>query len=203
MRKLLAIAAIAAGALLAPQIVLAQTSPQDRPRISIRQQVRHQLEESGFSDIRMIPQAFLVHATGPNGNPVTMLVNTDEMTMSQEANSDQDGTQTTSAPAKMTGNDASPTSPNEATQNDSNSSQPLTLSNAQRLAIWRALGKRVAQANNLNVGQVAPDAANLRAVPNSVSDQIPAIKSDDYTTVNNQLLIVHPVTKRILAIITE
>jgi Protein of unknown function (DUF1236) len=127
------------------------------------------------------------------------MVNTDEMTMSHQVGySDQAGSQTTSS--ATTGNDPNPTSANEATQNDSNSSQPLTFSNSQRLAIWRALGK---QQRNLNVGQVVPDNTNLQAVPDSVSNQIPAVKSDNYTTLNNQLLIVHPVTKRILAIITD
>lgn len=77
MQRMFAIAAIAAVTLIAPQIVLAQGSQPDQGYGSIREQVKNGLEKAGFSNIQIAPEAFLVRAIGPNGNPVTLMVNAD------------------------------------------------------------------------------------------------------------------------------
>ena len=42
---------------------------------SIRQQVKNNLEQAGFSDIKIMPQSFLVRAKDKSGNPVMMVIN--------------------------------------------------------------------------------------------------------------------------------
>lgn len=231
MQRTLTVAAVVAVTLFAPQIASAQDSSQDQTHRSIREQVKDKLEQDGFTNIRIMPEAFLVRATDPDGNPVEMIVNADALTamMSQDhenANSQEHEGQTTSKSAKMTGN--TDTSPGDARQNTSKSSkmsggpghpngmaaelqqdetqQPLTLTNSQRVAIWQALGNQATQASSttkLRVGQVLPNGLSLDSLPNSVSNQVPAVKPYDYVMLNNQLLIVDPSTRKIVAIIAD
>jgi hypothetical protein len=57
MPRTLAIAAIAAVALFATQIVLAQNSPQDQGHGSVPEQVKSGLEKSGFTNIQGVTDA--------------------------------------------------------------------------------------------------------------------------------------------------
>ena len=47
---------------------------------SIRQQVKNNLEQAGFSDIKIMPQSFLVRAKDKDGNPVMMVINPNSVT---------------------------------------------------------------------------------------------------------------------------
>jgi Protein of unknown function (DUF1236) len=88
-----------------------------------------------------------------------------------------------------------------------NAAQAVTLTNSQRAAIWQMLGNQPTQANstghNLNIGQVVPNSVSLQALPNNVSDKVPMVKSYDYAILNNQLLIVDPSSKRVVAIVAD
>ena len=68
-------------------------------------------------------------------------------------------------------------------------------------------GSHAAQGNSagaeLRVGQVVPDTASLHALPNGLSNQVPEINAYKYTMLHNQVLIVDPSTKRIIAIIAD
>jgi hypothetical protein len=46
---------------------------------SIRQQVKNNLAQAGFSDIKIMPQSFLVRAKDKSGNPVMMVINPDSV----------------------------------------------------------------------------------------------------------------------------
>src|SRR5581483_12471388 len=46
----------------------------------IRQQVQQNLSKAGFTDIKIMPESFLVRAKDPNGNPVMMVINPDSVT---------------------------------------------------------------------------------------------------------------------------
>ena len=236
MERTLAAAAIAAVMLFAPQIASAQTSSQDQRHGSVREQVKSGLEQAGFTNIQIIPEAFLVHATDPDGNPVSLMVNAGAFramsNANDSANSEQQEGQSTSKSAKMTDNPANSTSPNDGDQSTGksakmgggsqsipgqpngmaaelkqNAAQPLTLTNSEREAIWQMLGNQPMQANstglNLNVGQVVPNNVSLQALPNNVSGQVPPVKSYDYAMINNQLLIVDPASKKVVAIVTD
>jgi hypothetical protein len=59
-----------------------QKSTQNTPQNpqAVQQQVRKNLEQAGFTDIRMMPSSFLVRAKDKDGNPVMMVINPDSIT---------------------------------------------------------------------------------------------------------------------------
>jgi len=123
MNKILEIAAIAAISSVLPQLALAQSSGQTQPSQSIQAQVKNNLAQAGFSDIRIMPESFLVRAKDRDGNPVMMVINPDSVTAVTAASGSegnpnlaaQEG-QTTSKSAKMTDNPANSSSQQEANQ---------------------------------------------------------------------------------------
>jgi hypothetical protein len=147
MQRLLATAAITAVTLFAPQIVLAQASySEDQAHSSVPDQIRSGLEQSGFTNIQGVPDAILVRAIDPDGNPVTMVVDTD--TFKDISTGDGSNGQTTGRSAKMTDDSENATSPSESNQSISQSekitsgpqkAEPLTLTNIQRQAIWQLI----------------------------------------------------------------
>jgi Protein of unknown function (DUF1236) len=130
MQKILKIAACAAIASALPQLALAQTSGQNQSSPSIQTQVKNNLAQAGYSDIRVMPESFLVRAKDKDGNPVMMIINPDSFTTltaipEQRGNTntaDQTG-QTTSKSAKMTDNSVNSSSRREANQTTSRSSK--------------------------------------------------------------------------------
>ena len=47
------------------------------PGMTLRQQVQNDLAKAGYTDIRVMPESFLVRAKDPKGNAVMMLINPD------------------------------------------------------------------------------------------------------------------------------
>jgi hypothetical protein len=250
MQRMLAATAIAV-MVFAPQIAFAQNSSFDQTRGSMREQVKSGLEQAGFTNIEIVPEAFLVHATDPDGNPVSLMVSADAF---RAMLNDHDGASSAQQEGQATSKSANPansSSPNEADQSDTgkndagksdagksdtgksdagksakmsaggqnapgqpggmvaklkpDATQPLTLTNAQREAMWQMLGNQPTQAmgHNPNVGQVVPSSVSLQALPDEVSDQVPAVRPYHFAMLNNQLLIVDPSSKKVVAIIAE
>lgn len=130
MNKILEIAAIAAISSALPQLALAQSSGQTQSSQSIQAQVKNNLAQAGFSDIRIIPESFLVRAKDQNGNPVMMVINPDSVTAVTAAsgsegnpNSAAQEGQTASKSAKMADNPSNSSSQQEANQTASKSSK--------------------------------------------------------------------------------
>jgi len=57
-----------------------QSQQQSQNNASIRQQVKNNLQQAGFSDIKIMPQSFLVRAKDKSGDPVMMVINPDSVT---------------------------------------------------------------------------------------------------------------------------
>ena len=55
-----------------------QTSTQQSGKLT--QQLRDNLAQAGFTDIKIMPEAFLIRAKDKNGNPMMMVINPDSMT---------------------------------------------------------------------------------------------------------------------------
>ena len=53
----------------------------------LRQQVRNNLVQAGFTDITVMPTSFLVRAKDQSGNPVMMVINPDSLTEITTTNS--------------------------------------------------------------------------------------------------------------------
>jgi hypothetical protein len=80
----------------------------------IAQQIKSNLQEAGFKNIRMMPSSFLVRAEDKNGNPVMMVINPDSVT----AVSEIDQTNHTTGQSSDQGSNSSSTtnpSPNPST----------------------------------------------------------------------------------------
>ena len=57
---------------------------------SLRQLLENDLAKTGYSNIKIVPESFLVHATDAKGNPVMMVVNPDSITLVTAVTSDND-----------------------------------------------------------------------------------------------------------------
>ena len=213
MQRMLSIAAIAAVVLVGPRLAAAQNSAEPDNQGSLRHQVKKRLEQVGFTNVKVVPKAFLVRANDPDGNPVMMMVNTGALTALIGGNSNsqqQQQGQVADKSAKATDNSAYSTSSAEENYQSSKSNkvwggapsqtadgeklpgkanamtaelgqdeaQTLTLTNSQREAIWEMLGNQVGYTGpNLHDGQVVPDGIVLQALPKSISNEIPAVKT--------------------------
>ncbi len=63
-----------------------QQSTQAQPPGQIAQQIRKNLEQAGFKDIKLMPSSFLVRAQDKDGHPVMMVINPDSVTSLTEVN---------------------------------------------------------------------------------------------------------------------
>jgi hypothetical protein len=45
--------------------------------ISLKQHLKENLVQSGFANVTIMPESFIIHANDPQGNPVTMVVSPD------------------------------------------------------------------------------------------------------------------------------
>jgi hypothetical protein len=61
-----------------------QTQPHNTQ--SMRQQVQDNLQKAGFTDIKVMPESFLVRAKDKDGNPIMMVINPDSVTALTEYN---------------------------------------------------------------------------------------------------------------------
>jgi hypothetical protein len=80
----------------------------------------------------------------------------------------------------------------------------LSLSSAQRSEIWHALGKRASKTQEpagLNVGEAVPNTQHVLSFEHSLRKKIPAVRHYRYTLLHDQVLIVDPETKKIVAIV--
>jgi hypothetical protein len=72
----------------------AQAHPQN-----LQQEVQNNLKSAGFTDIKIMPESFLVRAKDKSGNPVMMVINPDSITAVTEESSKPSAPSTTgSAP---------------------------------------------------------------------------------------------------------
>jgi len=53
------------------------------------------------------------------------------------------------------------------------------------------------------LGEVVPNSMKLQPMPKEVSDQVPAVKPYDFATLQNQVLIVNPASRKIVDIVTR
>jgi hypothetical protein len=82
----------------------------------------------------------------------------------------------------------------------------LSLTAAQRSEIWRALRRRAGKTQEpagLNVGEIVPATFNLQLFGHRLRGRIPAIRLYRYALLHDQVLIVDPGTKEIVAIVGQ
>jgi Peptidase propeptide and YPEB domain len=80
MQKALGLVAFAVISLTLPQLALAQNSSQGETWSTKHAQVKNELEQAGYTDVRIIPLSYLVEATDKGGNPAMMVITPNSMT---------------------------------------------------------------------------------------------------------------------------
>jgi hypothetical protein len=88
MHKLAMIAVSAASLLSLPALAQSSTPAEHNSSsaqesghnlTSVQQRLADQLKQDGFTDVRVVPDSFLVHAKNKHGDPVVMIVNPDSV----------------------------------------------------------------------------------------------------------------------------
>jgi len=69
------------------------TQAQGQPTAQIANQIRKNLQQAGFKNIKLMPSSFIVRAEDQNNNPVMMVINPDSVTAVSAVN--QNGQNTT------------------------------------------------------------------------------------------------------------
>jgi Peptidase propeptide and YPEB domain len=80
MQKALGLVAFAIISLTSPQLALAQNSSQGETWSTKHAQLKNELEQAGYKDVRIIPLSYLVEATDKGGNPAMMVITPNSMT---------------------------------------------------------------------------------------------------------------------------
>jgi hypothetical protein len=80
MQKVLGMVAFAVISLTLPQLALAQSSSQGETWSTKHAQVKSELEQAGYKDVRITPLSYLVQATDKGGNPMMMVITPNSMT---------------------------------------------------------------------------------------------------------------------------
>jgi hypothetical protein len=80
MQKVLGLVVFAVIFLTVPQLALAQNSSQGETWSTKHAQVKNELEQAGYKDVRIIPLSYLVQATDKGGNPAMMVIIPNSMT---------------------------------------------------------------------------------------------------------------------------
>jgi hypothetical protein len=62
-----------------PSMTGSISAPAANTTANLRQQVQQNLSKAGFSDIKIMPESFLIRAKDPSGNPVMMVINPDSI----------------------------------------------------------------------------------------------------------------------------
>lgn len=99
------------------QSALGQSSPGASITADTQQKIRQSLEQSGFKDIRVIPESFVVRAQAPDGSHIVMLLSPDAITglvMERGNQSMQGGSQFN----RQTGYDNSPATSQQQAQQE-------------------------------------------------------------------------------------
>lgn len=180
MQKLLTVAAAGAFFVTVPQIATAQSQSQSQQPANIQAQVKSNLEQAGFKNVQIMPSSFMVRATDKDGNPVMMVINPDSLTAVTELSADQETAR--------------------------RQSEPLNLTPSQRAELWQNLSTQPKGTPPVGfapkVGEALPSAIGIKPLPSNVTNQVPALKQDEYAMLQNQLLIVDPSSTKIVDIIT-
>jgi sporulation protein YlmC with PRC-barrel domain len=138
--------------------VMAQTAHDQTPSIKgpasqttqakegMRAQIRDMLQKAGFTDIKVVPESFLIHAKDKDGNPVVMNVSPESFTEMTEVDGDK------AERAR---------SMDQSAAGDSSSSRFVSVPSADELSS-NVVGLDVYNSDNKNIGQIKDIALNQR-----------------------------------------
>ncbi len=144
----------AAALLLCQSAAIAQTSPSNPSNVPaagasstdaapLRDHIRTMLQKSGFSDIRVMPSSFMIHAKDQDGNPVLMSVSPDSVTEVAEIGTSGGGG--ASQPGSANG---SPTTPQFVSVNNNDD----LSSNLVGLDVYNSSNQDIGQIKDIALG---------------------------------------------------
>jgi hypothetical protein len=174
-------------ALAAP--ALAQNSQGQNPMsgqnpAALRQQVRQNLAAAGFTDIKVMPESFLVRAKDRSGNPVMMIINPDSVTAVTALSGTRSG-------------------------NGMAGRQALDLTQQQKQRIAQIVASQPAEQAPANfqpsIGEKVPDGLTLQSFPNSAQSELPnSVKDDQFAKLdNNKIIIVDPSNRQVVGVVNQ
>ena len=81
----------------------------------------------------------------------------------------------------------------------------VELSPAQRTTIYRTVTRERAapQSVDVRIGARVPRAVELREIPSTVIEEVPAVRRYRYMVVNNEVVLVDPATSEVVEIIRQ
>jgi hypothetical protein len=87
----------------------AQTNP--GPATKVRQELEQNLAKAGFTDIKIMPESFLIRAKDKDGNPMMMVVNPDSMTAVEAIGANNSNSKSNSASNNSNSDNAAGSAP--------------------------------------------------------------------------------------------
>jgi hypothetical protein len=166
----------------------AATAPQrtdQQPALTV-QKLTQDLQKAGFTEVKVLQDAFLVQAKTADGNPILMTIGPHGMS-AMEVLAQKGSTQQLAKGA------------------DSNlvfDTSPKDHARIREIFSKEPAGAKVDHVGfSLSAGTVVPNSVHLTALPQTIVDIEPTWRGNDYFQVGNQIVIVDPQSMKILGVL--
>jgi hypothetical protein len=138
---------------------------QSGPSSSLRSHVRDMLQKSGFSDIRVMPSSFIIHAKDQDGNPVVMSISPDSvMEVSELGTQGANGTPGTNGTSGANGTAGSATASTGASEFVSVANNDDLSSTVVGLDVYNNAKQDIGQIKDIAMGQQGRTQAYILSV---------------------------------------
>lgn len=170
------------------------STPSGSNPAAIQQQVKQNLAAAGFSDIKVMPESFLVRAKDKTGNPVMMIINPDSIT----------------AVTAMNGSTLNGSTMGGSTTGGSarggSTTQAAELSQQQKQEVAQIVGSQPSEPTPPNfqpsIGQTVPPSVTLKPLPTTATNQLPpSLQGAQFAKLDSGIMIVDPSTRKVVALI--
>jgi len=200
MARILGTAIAVALATVLPHIALAQSDKaQDRAGQSRQAEVKKSFESAGFTDLKIEPYTLVVQANDPAASAPEL-----ESQETIEPSSRNSETGQAGKPSETLDDEQTTGSLGEL-----NGDYTPTLTPAQKQVIWQNLSsEKTMRANKSKdyaprLGATVPDGVSVQSLPDDIANDAPGLKGYQYAMLKNEIVIIHPASKKIVDIIKE
>jgi len=166
-----------------PPTAAAKAPKADRSTLTI-EKLTQDMEKAGFSDVKVLEDAFLVQAKTKDGNPILMTIGPNGMS-AMEVSMPQTQAFAKGAKTNLTF-DTSPKDPKRI----------------REIFASAPTGVKVDHVGfSLTPGTVVPASVHLAALPQTIVDIEPTWRGNEYFEVGDQVVIVDPQSMKILGVL--
>jgi hypothetical protein len=182
------------------------------PNQSVQAEVKRALEAAGFKDVKVVPGKSVVRGKDPAGSPVMMVINPESFGASAEPEPQEniDTSWSRSASSQSGGpNQNGDDEPAAASLGDVNRRHKPTLTPGQKQVIWDSLSSEKTMLTNrsngyaLRVGANVPHGVPVQPLPDDIINGVPALSGYHFAVAGNEIVIVSPTSKTVVAIFGE